>query len=490
MRLSAQDASFLYAETASGPMHGTSIAVFEGEIPFERILDDLHARLPLVPRYRQRLALVPFNLGHPVWVDDADFRLENHVKLERLPESSTLEDATERALELARELLNRERPLWMTYILAGVPDRTVMVSLGHHAMVDGVSGVDLMTVLMDLDPHAKPPPPPAQPWQPEPLPSPFDLLGDALRENTEAALERNPWFGTTPFAPESGAGSARRNELLQRANEVTLRLMTRPVIGAPWNAAPISPERRLAWFKRPFSDIRAIRNVFGGTLNDVVLTVMTEAAARYLEAHGENTRDQMLRLMCPVSVRREDERGALGNRVSGLFPTLPAWSLKPVERMQLVRDEMARLKANQEAQALELLMESSSAVPPVAMATTLLVGTPFDPTALMARFPAQIPRLPVRPPHLGYNFVVTNVPGVQVPLYLVGHKLLDLYGAMMLSGNVGLGVAVTSYDQRLYFSMTCDARLMPDVELLRGHAEDVFGELLASAAEAGKRSAA
>jgi WS/DGAT/MGAT family acyltransferase len=471
-------------------MHGASVAVFEGEIPFDDVYASMEARLPLVPRYRQRLAFVPFNLGHPKWVDDPDFRLENHVKLERLPAGATLKDATEHALRLGRGLLDRDRPLWRTYILEGVPDRTVMVSLGHHAMVDGVTGVDLLTVLMDFEPDAKPPPPPAHPWQPEAVPSPLELIGEALRENTEAALARNPWFGPTPFAPGAGEGSARRAELLQRASEVALRLMTRPVIGAPWNAAPVAPERKLAWFKRAFSDIRAIRNVYGGTLNDVVLTVTTEAAARYLEAHGEYVRDQSLRLMCPVNVRREDERGALGNRVSALFPTLPAWSMKPVERLQAVREEMNRLKANQEAQALELLMEASAAVPPVAMAQTLLVGTPFDPGALLARFPPPIPRWPLRPPHLGYNFVVTNVPGVQVPLYLVGHKLLDLYAIMMLSGNVGLGIAVTSYDQRLYFSLTSDARLLPDVDRLGVHAENVFDELLAAAAQAGKSASA
>ncbi len=490
MRLSTQDAGFLYAETASGPMHGTSIAVFEGELPFDAVVESLAARLHLIPRYRQRLAFVPFNLAHAKWVDDPDFRLENHVLRVSLPPGSTLADATRRALELGEPLLDRRRPLWKTWILEGVPDRTVMVSLGHHAMIDGVSGVDLLTVLMDLERDAKPPPPPQHAWDPEEPPGSLSLIEEALRESFESFAERNPFAGPTPFAPGSGPGRAEREELLRRANDVVTRLMTRPVIGAPWNAAAIGPKRKLAVSHHEFSHFRAIRNAFGGTVNDVVLAVMTEAAARYLEAHGENTREQWLRVMCPVNVRRDDEKGTLGNRVSGMFPTLPAWPMDAVKRLATVSEETQRLKANKEPQALELLMESSSSLAPIAMAQTLLVGTPFDPTTWLAQFPPPIPRLPFRPPHFGYNFVVTNVPGVQVPLYLVGHKLLELCGAMMLGGNVGLGVAVTSYEGRLSFNLTSDARLLPDVERLRDFADEVFRELLARATEAKKERAA
>ena len=162
MRLTNQDASFLYGETASGPMHGTSYCVFEGVIPFETVCEQIGRRLDLVPRYRQKLVFVPFNLTHARWVDDPEFKLENHIKLHRLPPGSGVEDAIEAGLELAEPLLPRDRPLWLIYVLEGVPDRTVMVFLGHHAMIDGASAVEIFSLLMDMDPDAEQLPPGAR----------------------------------------------------------------------------------------------------------------------------------------------------------------------------------------------------------------------------------------------------------------------------------------------------------------------------------------
>jgi hypothetical protein len=237
-----------------------------------------------------------------------------------------------------------------------------------------------------------------------------------------------------------------------------------------------------------FADFRAIRTEFGGTVNDVVLAIVTEAAARYLRHHGYSSSGQNLRLMCPVSVRREGESSALGNRVSGMFPTVPAAPMDPVDRLNLVKETTERIKQNQEPQGLELMMESGPALPPTMMVFSQFFGTPLDPTAtLVSPFPPPRPIVPA--PHYGYNFVVTNVPGMQVPQYLAGHKCLDQFGMLMLGGVLGYGVVAGSYNQRMYFSLTAEPRLMPDVDYMKGLVEEVFGELLARISQSARPAA-
>ena len=472
MRLTAQDASFLYSETASGPMHGAAIAIIEGEPDLETVRQHIASRLHLVPRYRQRLMMVPFNLAHPKWVDDPDFDLANHVKAHQLPPGSTIEDAVDAALKLNEPLLPRDQPLWMMYLIQGVKDRTVLLQAGHHAMVDGASGVDISLVLFDLQKNA--PQPAVQPWEPEPLPSPMELATEAALETVHTLTPDNP-FKAANFTSE-------RAELLRRATESMTRFLAEPVLTAPWNAAPVGPRRNFIWRKYSFAELRSIRSAFGGTINDVVLALATEAAARYLQAHDERAAGQHLRVMCPVNVRTEDERGALGNRVSGIFPVFDAEPMEITERLHKVRWETEQIKNNREAQAMQLMTEAAPTVPPVAMAQTWLVGTAWDPTALSASFPLPVPpSFGPRLPMLGFNFTCTNVPGVQTTQYLAGHRILDNLGLLMLSGTLGYGIVISSYNQNIYFNFICDPRLMPDLELMATGVDDAFGELLAAA---------
>ena len=261
------------------------------------------------------------------------------------------------------------------------------------------------------------------------------------------------------------------------------KFVARPAVTAPFNAGSVGPKRRLLWLKKPLSEIREIRRGLGGTINDVVLTVVSEAVARYLAEHDERTQEQYLRIMCPVNVRTESKAGALGNQVSAIFPMLPAWPMTPATRHGVVCAEVERIKQEQEAQALTLLQTSMPEPWPVALVATQLVGTRFDPTAAGARF--QLPVLPAiggwRPPNFGLNFVCTNVPGVQVPQYLCGHRVLDTIGVLVLSGNVGLGITILSYNQNLYFSFICEPRLLPDLETIWNAAHAAYGELLGSA---------
>ncbi len=474
MRLSAQDASFLYSETASGPMHGAAIAIIEGEVPFETVCGQIASRLHLVPRYRQRLALVPFNLAHPKWVDDPGFDIANHVMRHRLPNGATLDDAIQAALKLNEPMLPRDRPLWRMYLVEGVKNRTVLLQIGHHAMVDGASGIDISLVLFDLQKNTPQPEP--EPWRPKPLPTPIELATEAALETAHTLSGENPFSAANP--------TSKRGEMLRRATESMTRFVAEPVVTAPWNAAPVGPKRNFIWRKYSFADFRRIRGTIGGTINDVVLAAVTEGAARYLRAHDERIEGRHLRIMCPVNVRTEDERGALGNRVSAIFPVFDAQPMDMRTRLHRVRWETEQIKNNREAQAMQLMMESAPSVPPVAMAPTLLVGTPWDPTTLAANFPLPVPpTFGPRPPMLGFNFTCTNVPGVQTTQYLAGHPILDNLGLLMLGGNLGFGVVVSSYNKNIYFNFICDRRLMPDLDRMAEGVDNAFAELLSAAVQ-------
>jgi len=266
------------------------------------------------------------------------------------------------------------------------------------------------------------------------------------------------------------------------ATQLMMNFMLRPAITAPFNAGMVGPQRRFRWIKHDFATVREVRRVLGGTINDLVLTVVSEAAARYMQARGVEVADQFLRIACPVSVRREDEKGAVGNRVSAIFPIMPAWPMDVVERLSRVRRETDRIKNGNEAQALTLMMEQSNDTPPLAMVSSQLIGTPLDPTALAARQPLPVlPLMAASMPNNGINFTCTNVPGVQVPLHLLGRPIVDNVGVLLLTGNLGLGIAIHSYNKQLFYAFLCEPRLLPDLEKLIEASDEVFLELQAAA---------
>ncbi|MEM7100175.1 MAG: wax ester/triacylglycerol synthase domain-containing protein [Pseudomonadota bacterium] len=473
MRLSASDASFLYAESASGPMHISSIYVLEGELAYEQVLEHFAQRIHLVPAYRRKIAQVPFNMGHPTWVDDDRFELTNHVVNHDLGSNVDLEDGIDYAVALNEPMLDRSKPLWMLHVIKGVADRTLLLQVTHHCMIDGASGIELTTIIYDLDPNPPEIEPPAEAWQPEPAPNGGARFAAALGENLRnlRAPEANAWLD--PKVQE------KQRKLFRRALSVGANFVSKPAITAPFNASVVGPRRKARYLKKSFSDIREIRRAMGGTINDVVLTVISEAVARYLEAHNEPVENQNLRLMCPVNVRTEDQQGALGNQVSAIFPMLPAWSMSATHRMGVVIAEMERIKTAQEAQAMTMMTESGSQMWPLALAPTQLTGTQYDPTAWMAKVPWPVlPNFGWRPPNFGINFVCTNVPGVQVPQYMAGHEVLDTIGLLILTGNIGFSLTILSYNKQLFFNFICEPRMLPDLELLVGNADDVFNELL------------
>ncbi|MFT6750381.1 MAG: diacylglycerol O-acyltransferase [Candidatus Azotimanducaceae bacterium] len=480
MRLSETDASFIYNESVSGPMHISSVYVLEGELPFEKFLTRFEKRIHLVPTYRKKLLQVPFSLGHPVWADDANFDLQNHVIHHQVPQGSSLEEAMDIAVELNEPIMDRDKPLWKMLLIEGVPGKTLLLQMTHHAMIDGASGIALTMVLYDLAQNAGEPVPPNEPWQPEPAPGPAQLMSDAIQDNIRDATENNP------ISLMSRAVANR--EKLTKATSILSRFAQQPAITAPFNAGVVGPKRKVRWMKKSFAEIRDIRKQLGGTINDVVLTVVSEAVARYLKAHDERVDGQFMRIMCPVNVRTESQQGALGNQVSAIFPLLPTEPMDCLQRLNVVIAETERIKRDEEAQAMTVLQESMPTLPPLGMIASQLVGTNFDPTAVAARMP--LPPVPsiggYRPPNLGYNFTCTNVPGVQVPQYMCGHEVTDTVGLLVLNGNVGFSITILSYNKKLFFNFICEPRLLPDLELIVQGADDVFQELMSAAQQKNK----
>ena len=477
MRLTASDASFLYAETSSGPMHISSVVIIDGELSYDDVYQHFESRMHLLPAYQRKLALVPMNIAHPVWVPDPDFDLKNHLIDQPLAEGTTEDEAIALAVTLNEDMLDRSKPLWMAHVLRGVPGKTIMLHQTHHCMIDGASGVELAAIIYDFDIDGDEVAEPKETTEEIKTLHPQQIFSDALNENI-SAMARTNW--SAQLAPPNTGQQA----MVQRAAKVMSDFVSKPAITAPFNAGLVSPKRELGWTKKSFDDIRSIRRALGGTINDIVLTVVSEAVAEYLAYKDENTADQYLRVMCPVNVRTEDQKGALGNRVSAIFPMLPAWSMATPLRLTSVIAETERIKQNGDAHALTYMQERAPDQWPIALWPTQFVGTALDPTRFAANFPMPVlPQLGPRPPMLGYNFTCTNVPASQVPQYMLGKQVTDQIGLLILNGNVGFSVTILSYNKTLFFGFICEPRLLPEIDRIVASADQAFDNLLEAANE-------
>jgi diacylglycerol O-acyltransferase len=462
-RLTGLDASFLHIERGPAHMHVAACAVFEGPPPdHQELLKTVESRLHLVPRYRQRLASVPFGQGRPVWVDDPHFNLAYHVRHTALPQPG--DDTTLRRLagRVFSQALDRNRPLWEMWIVEGLTEgRFAMLSKTHHALVDGVSGVDIMNVLFDTSPEPMPVAPPDQTWTPRPLPSNAQLLADALLERATVPQEmvrglRAVLRGPRTMAKMVGEGLVGLGALAWAGLQ--------PAPPSRFNV-PIGPHRRFTWVKADLSEFKAVKNVLGGTVNDVVLAAVAGGLGSYLRSHGEDTQDKELRAMVPVSVRADIDRGALGNRVAAMWAPLPVGILDPVARLRTVSEAMREIKDSGQAVGAQVL--------------TRLTG--FAPTTIMS----QAARLQAR--QRMFNLVVTNVPGPQIPLYVQGRELEALFPMVPLAENTALGIAIMSYNGQLNFGLSADYDAVADLEVLADDLRSSIQELLAAAAPGPRR---
>ena len=475
-RLTEQAASFLFFETPQAPLQSLCVSRLQGSLDLASLAQRLAERLPRLPRYRQKLAFVPFNLGLPLWVDDPEFHLDRHLSERSLAPGTDFDSALADIAERCQRLLPRDRPLWFVELVHGVEGATLVVHGAHQALLDGASLDEHTNVLCDL--QAEPKPVADEPsWSPEQAPRPLDLAQQAL---ADAAVN------FTDRTERLRALSRENSELVRRATESVGRFVAEPVYPAPWNRGFVSARRLVAHSVLPAARFRAVRKRLGGTVNDVVLAVVAEAAARYLQDLGEGQQQTHLRVMCPVMVRREDAAGARRNRLSGVFPVFDLAPGNAADRLRQVIWEMEGIKQNREAQALQLLTELAPPIPmlPGAEAGGLIAGampnfTTFNPLGL---FDMKAPLSGVRLPMAGFNFACVNVPGARTGQFLAGLPVLEHVHLPALAGNLGYGVCVAAYDQSLVFTLLSDPQLMPDLDRMQRHVETVAEELTAAAA--------
>jgi diacylglycerol O-acyltransferase len=462
-RLTAVDASFLAQEGPSAHMHVGAVMICDGPAPsYEELADHVRERLHLVPRFRQKLAFPPLETGRPLWVDDPCFNLEYHVRDTALPAPGSEEQLRALAARVHSQALDRTKPLWEMWLVHGLEGgRFALLSKTHHALVDGISGVDLATVLFDVQPTPAAVAHVGTPWTPRPTPSGVDMAARGVR--AVVAL---------PFDAAARAlrAATRPTETLQDTREALEGLGE--VVWAGLNPAPetplnveIGPHRRFVWVRQDLADFKRIKNVFGGTVNDVVLAVVAGALQRWLRSRGVRTEGLELRALVPVSIRAADEHRQLGNRLVVMRGPLPVYVEDPVARLRVVRHAMDGLKESKQAVGAEVLTGMQSFAPPTIFAQ-----------ASRLNFSTRL-----------FNLLVTNVPGPQVPLYVLGRRLRDLFPVAFLPKRHGLAVAVMSYDGGMDFGLLGDYDAMPDLEQLGEMFTDSLAELLdAAAAEGGE----
>jgi WS/DGAT/MGAT family acyltransferase len=452
-RLTGLDSSFLHLERDGTQMHVASTTLFEGPAPpYVEFRDHIESRLHLVPRFRQKVRVVPFGQGRPVWVDDPHLNLAYHVRHTSLPEPGSEQQLRTLAARIFSQQLDRSKPLWELWLIEGLKGgRFAIVGKTHHAMVDGVSGVDITTVLFDMEEEPAETPKALERWIPEPEPNRAQLLAEALVERA--------------IYPREIARGLRR---MMRGPRRALRKATESAIAAgtfAWTGvgAPRSPfnfdvgtHRRFAWVRASLADMKQVKNELGGTVNDVILAAVAGALGRYMRSRGHSTDELELRAMVPVSVRTAEERGALGNRVTTMMAPLPVWSEDPEQRLEIVRKSMGDLKQSKQAMGATVLTQLADFAPPTVA--------------------GQAARLQSR--QRFFNLVVTNIPGPQFPLYLMGRRMERVFPMVPLAKNQGVCIGIMSYDGQVNFGLIGDYDGMPDLDDLARDLEDSISELI------------
>jgi len=465
------DAFFLYLEREEQPMHVGGICIYEGKLPFRTFRQNLASRLHLIPRYLQRVVPAPFNLGHPTWEDDPEFDIDNHLIRVKLPAPATDAELRDYASEVYTGTLDRDKPLWEIYFIEGLEGgRTAMMFKVHHAMVDGIAGIGLAYVLLDVVPDA--PKMRKKPFKARPLPDQATLLQEAVWDSTVGSIEH--WGRFQRSLIEFGQGFDRED--LARAIAkfgTTMGTFLMPFKRLPFNTS-LDGVRLVAYRNFAFTDARAIRAVSGGTINDVVLTVLSGAMRKYLEEYGpEKLRKyRSMRVLVPVNIRQDHEKDNLGNRISFLPIDLPLDLEDPIQRLNAIALQIKEAKESKVSGSISLMFDALQGTPALLQAASLgTVANPFV-QQVLRRFTAIPPA----------NMVCTNVPGPQIPLYSCGHRLLEIYPLVPVVLEMGINVAITSYDQRLYVTLCADGKAGYDVELAAEFFEEAFAELRESAA--------
>lgn len=465
-RLSALDASLLYLEDATTPMHIGGVAVFRRPrtgFDYDLLLRLIERRLALVPRYRQRVLHVPGHLARPVWTDDVDFDISHHVRLSALPKPGTSEQLAHLVARLMSRPLDHNRPLWEVYLVEGLArNRFALVTKTHHAMIDGIGAIEIGQVILDVSPNQ---PPEADPlWMPRPQPGGVRLVADAVSEAV-----RQPREIVENVRAAAGDVAATMQKVLGAASGVAsaLRTAARPAPSGPLNV-PITAERRFAVARTSLADLKKVRAAHGGTVNNVVLAVVAGALRSWLMSRGEVvTSGTTVRAMAPLSVRDDattnTTAGLVGSKVSAYLVDLPVGEPSPVVRLQHVAHAMREHAQSGQPVAADALVRLGGFAPPTLHALGARAASAFSQRI--------------------FNILVTNVPGPQVSLYVSGAKMVEIFPVVPLARNQAVSIGVTSYDGGVYFGLNADRSAMPDVDILARMVEESVEELLTTVPE-------
>jgi WS/DGAT/MGAT family acyltransferase len=458
-RLTAVDASFLTNETSSSHMHVGAILIFEGPPPlYVDLVEHVRGRLDQVPRFRQRIVVPPLEAGRPLWADDVNFNLTYHIRHTALPDPGGEDELKRLAGRIFSQQLDRSKPLWELWLVQGLErDRFAILTKTHHAMVDGISGVDIGTVLFDLEPVPDPSPV-IDDWKPRPEPSTSALVTRAAREVATTPLKLAGRAAEAVRSPESTV--KRVAESLEGLGEV-VGAFADPAPDVPLNQ-PIGPHRRFVWARSELATFKQIKNVLGGTVNDVVLAVVTGAVREWLHGRGIRTEGLEMRALVPVSIRGEDERGNLGNRIALMRGPLPVYVEDPVRRLRVVTEAMDGLKRSKQALGAEVISRFNDFAPPTLLAQASRIN-----------FSTRL-----------FNMIVTNVPGPQMPLYVLGREMEEIFPIAFLPENHALAVAIMSYNGRICFGLLADFDAVDDVDQIASGIESSLAELEEAAAAA------
>ncbi len=465
-RLTPIDAGFLHQEGPSAHMHIGGLLIFAGAPPpFDDLLDHVRGRLHLVPRYRQKLATPPLETGRPLWVDDSSFNLEFHVRHTALPAPGTESQLFRLVSRIASQQLDRTKPLWELWMIEGLhgpgrdgvveQERFAIICKTHHALVDGVSGVDLATVLFDLDPAPAPVDHDLGPWVPHPEPTAAELAVAGLRDAVGTVIGAVEKGLSAAISPGRSAGRVR--DAVEGVGEIVWAGLN-PAPQTPLNVE-IGPHRRYAVVRQKLSDYRMVKNSLGGTVNDVVLSVVSGALANWLQSRGVRTEGLELRALVPVSVRTADDRDTWGNKLVVMRGPLPVYIGDPATRLAVVRKSMDGLKESKQAVGAATLTAIEEFAPPTLLAQ-----------ASRLNFSTRL-----------FNLLVTNVPGPQLPLYLLGRKLEDLFPIAFLPHNHALAIAIMSYNGEVGYGLIGDYDAMNDIDLIASGIDEALAELLTAA---------
>jgi diacylglycerol O-acyltransferase / wax synthase len=443
-RMSATDAGFYFAESENTPMHVGSVSVFEGPAPtYGDLVRLLLGKMPLVPRYRQRVRAVPMHLGRPLWVDDEHFQILYHVRHTAVPKPGGREQLRNLAGRVLGQRLDMTKPLWEVWLVEGLEDgRWAIISKVHHCMVDGVAGTDLMQVVFDLTPDTRHEEP--RDWSPQRGPSTASVVAGAVQDAVTHPARQLLSFPGVGGTVDAAKGLLRTGAGLGREVPTLARQLTTPV--ARSLNGPIGPHRRWAWSETQLAEVKRARAALGGTVNDVVLTAITRGFRDLLQGRGALADNTVVRSMVPVSVRSQGERGTLNNKVSAVFVDLPVAEPDPVARLTSIREQMDHYKqVMQTVDARSIIGMADYAAP-----TLLALGV----------------KAGIRTGQWYAQAVTTNVPGPRVPLYVLGRKMLNSHAYVPIAAGARVSIGIFSYLDEMTFGINADFDAFPDVDVL------------------------